>query len=1531
MTAIRVELRLDDGSFVSGMLRSGQSLASFQRELARVDPHFAKSQKSAAGFTQSIARADVASKGMLSTLRDLSIVGGFAAMAFSSLTGASGGMIGSIIKTNAEMQKLRFQMEGMEASSNGVANAAKNVAYLREMATRAPFSLKELNSTFVKLKATGTDPLGGSMQALVDGIAAFGGSDEQLHRVTLGITQMSGKGVIQMEEMRQQLGESMPSAMKLMARSMGVSVGELTKAISTGRVEAGAALTAFYAELERTYGGEAQRMMGTFSGQMALLTANMQNLSTSGGLEAFFQTVEGNLRKINDFMESDSARVYADMFGQSLVTMMNATEATLRMMIEFRSELLLVAKALAGVLIVTQIGRALGFMGLQLTMLRGSLQVFNANMIAAGSNLALFGSGVTQAGTRLIGMQFGLLGVAAGIRGIAGAMMAVAPYLIILGTGIAILGEKMGWFGDKTADAYDELVKFGAETRAQAQATINARKKDVTAEVDALRAKLAREEANPSSGAEDPFYEQEIQDEIDAKLKQLKEIEDQSEDILLQSANREEQVARDKMQRRIEALDYENTKVYREEAEALADRYDLERNEALKRGEGTKEIDEKFNADRKAMAEKQSRDRIDYLTAELDALNMLNKNLTPAQRAAAQPGLEYLGVNIEDEKEKLRQLRMMSDGISMMQVGVDEGKSLTRAENTLDGLKDKITDLGAELKGASGEYAKMQQRIERGDFGTIEEGGEATKKLHKELLAATQQAEALDKVVNGNKKFDADMANLEAKIRADELALKERQAGRKLTDSEKMLAGLNAGEYDGLGSRSNIEKALVGVNDLTRLQTELAAETATVMGEQTFGDTMVNKIHGVAEAINGIGAAMQNVMNFMSSADFSSFGAGFGAGFSGVPNVNAKVDGGILDLIASVESGGDYNATLENGKYTGGDRDLTSMTLNQVRALQAQMLKVPGNPNSSALGKYQIVGKTLQSLMDTMGLSGNELYDPAMQERMAGQLLRGRGRNAGGLRNEWEGLRGVTDEQIYAAYDRSAGAGGARPMPVAPRNTPSAATAVIDSQLAKTKEGQEELARKAARELRVVVDNDEADLSDAVKTLRDEIANSDGSLEELGSNYQKFTDAIRSGAFGSSAADKDVNNQRFAELLKIAKEKDVIEKDLREQRTAYNAVTEKTVELEAQRKELLAQTAENIKRAENPDYIGQSADLQTLNKELTEYLLNVEKAYGKNSPQYATALGETNKIRGAQGSADGSAILADMSAETRAVQDSLLTQDQMRAEQFNRDMIAIDARAQAMRASGLSEVQITEATEAAKAAIRAKYAQDDSGLSGQFAEWVDLQKHLKDGAMEWTDSLATGVAGLIRGTGDLSSVLNGVLDDLANMGVKFLMGGIGNGLGIGGGGPGAGGGGKKAIFSKLAGVATGVPIAHTGGIIGNLSRGISVHPGVFQGAARFHSGGVIGGLKSGEVPIVGMKGEGVFTKDQMKSMAPAGSGGQVITINSPVTVNASGGAPEQNADLAKQISREIEGSMRATIITEIQRQSRPGAALRRGG
>lgn len=98
----------------------------------------------------------------------------------------------------------------------------------------------------------------------------------------------------------------------------------------------------------------------------------------------------------------------------------------------------------------------------------------------------------------------------------------------------------------------------------------------------------------------------------------------------------------------------------------------------------------------------------------------------------------------------------------------------------------------------------------------------------------------------------------------------------------------------------------------------------------------------------------------------------------------------------------DGNGVLRGGK----EMNLTGMTLDQISELGRHMRRQPGNPNSSALGRYQIVGDTMRRLMRRMGLKGDELFDEKMQDRMAAELARDTRGQPGRLANEWASLRG---------------------------------------------------------------------------------------------------------------------------------------------------------------------------------------------------------------------------------------------------------------------------------------------------------------------------------------------------------------------------------------------------------------------------------------------------------------------------------------------------------------------------------------------
>lgn len=95
----------------------------------------------------------------------------------------------------------------------------------------------------------------------------------------------------------------------------------------------------------------------------------------------------------------------------------------------------------------------------------------------------------------------------------------------------------------------------------------------------------------------------------------------------------------------------------------------------------------------------------------------------------------------------------------------------------------------------------------------------------------------------------------------------------------------------------------------------------------------------------------------------------------------------LLDLIGRVEAAGNYNAYYGNARST--DVNLTGMAISEVLTWQDQFVR--NGSRSSAVGKYQIIRKTLRSLVKDMKLTGNEVFNEEMQDAMAIELLNRRG------------------------------------------------------------------------------------------------------------------------------------------------------------------------------------------------------------------------------------------------------------------------------------------------------------------------------------------------------------------------------------------------------------------------------------------------------------------------------------------------------------------------------------------------------------
>ncbi|MDC9582352.1 tape measure protein [Xenorhabdus sp. PR6a] len=408
-----------------------------------------------------VKRLEGGFRGFNRTLSDTITTIGMTSFAIGTLKTALFDWQKTILDSAGKLERLQVMLQGLATSSDKAAESMRDFNFIVDKAKNAPFSIESISDSFVKLKSAGIDPTKGSLDAMVDSVARFGGDSELLKRATIAIQQMSGKGVISMEELRQQLGEAIPTAMQSMATSMNLSMGELTKAISSGQVEATTAIKGMLNVMEVSYRGSAQRMMSTYSGLVSQMQTNATILAKSIGDAGYMDVAKEALRDINALLMSDSATYYGKQFGSMAKEVIDAIKEMIVWVVNNKSVLTSLLQALLA------IGGAKIFLSFMKTA-TGSLTSLNRSITTAitggGGGLIGFGrhlSAVSERSRRM-GGSLNVATIAVGQMSHAwrNLSMAMKANIIVAAvtTVIEIVAALAWWFGEverKAKDAYE--------------------------------------------------------------------------------------------------------------------------------------------------------------------------------------------------------------------------------------------------------------------------------------------------------------------------------------------------------------------------------------------------------------------------------------------------------------------------------------------------------------------------------------------------------------------------------------------------------------------------------------------------------------------------------------------------------------------------------------------------------------------------------------------------------------------------------------------------------------------------------------------------------------------------------------------------------------------------------------------------------------------------------------------------------------------------------------------------------------------
>ncbi|MCA3448730.1 MAG: tape measure protein [Rhodobacter sp.] len=227
----------------------------------------------------------------------------------------------SFVRPAAQFEQFNVQLTTLEGSAEG---AERAMAWIEGFATRTPLSVEETVQAYARLRAFGLDPTTGSLQAMVDTMAATGGGAEKLDGLTLALGQAWTKGKLQGEEAMQMLERGVP-VWDLLAEAMGKSAAEVQKLSEQGRLGR-EEITLLMEALGTRYEGAADRASQTWDGIISNLWdqwTRFQRMVMGSGL---FVWMKGHLQQLLDTLNrmaaDGSLKIWAETVGAQMMAVL---------------------------------------------------------------------------------------------------------------------------------------------------------------------------------------------------------------------------------------------------------------------------------------------------------------------------------------------------------------------------------------------------------------------------------------------------------------------------------------------------------------------------------------------------------------------------------------------------------------------------------------------------------------------------------------------------------------------------------------------------------------------------------------------------------------------------------------------------------------------------------------------------------------------------------------------------------------------------------------------------------------------------------------------------------------------------------------------------------------------------------------------------------------------------------------------------------------------------------------------------------
>lgn len=199
------------------------------------------------------------------------------------------------LDTNKQMERMRLGLGVLYRDAN---LTAQQIDFLRSTANTAGVSFNSIGDSFLKFSAStkaANIPLSQTNElfaAVTRASATLGLSGDKVSHMLDALSQMAAKGVVSMEELRQQLGDSLPGALSLTAQGLGLTDQELIKLVESGGLLARDLFPALTRSLQ-TMTGPVNTLTATWERFKNILAESANNAADAGVWEVLKAAIAG--------------------------------------------------------------------------------------------------------------------------------------------------------------------------------------------------------------------------------------------------------------------------------------------------------------------------------------------------------------------------------------------------------------------------------------------------------------------------------------------------------------------------------------------------------------------------------------------------------------------------------------------------------------------------------------------------------------------------------------------------------------------------------------------------------------------------------------------------------------------------------------------------------------------------------------------------------------------------------------------------------------------------------------------------------------------------------------------------------------------------------------------------------------------------------------------------------------------------------------------------------------------------------------